>query len=198
MDTHAFTEGVKVQRFCLTLVGDSRLWYGSPRHIAVDWHGLQAQFRQQYSRIGSIREHLFHVWRSFHCNGNSETIDSYVTFIRQVAALLGYGKPHVLDMFKNTLPSRLQWVLFLIEDLMQAVETAKGILTKANIGRQLEGQSTSTPFMSIQVSTSCNRRPLLFDNQNVLDSKIDKITAMMSKLTTQSNNQGKPFKPNIY
>ena len=26
MDTHAFPEGVKVQQFCLTLVGETRLW----------------------------------------------------------------------------------------------------------------------------------------------------------------------------
>ena len=45
MDTHAFQEGVKVQRFCLTLVGDGRLCYESLRPIAVDWNGLQAQFR---------------------------------------------------------------------------------------------------------------------------------------------------------
>ena len=29
MDTHAFLEGVKVQHFCLTLVGEARLWYES-------------------------------------------------------------------------------------------------------------------------------------------------------------------------
>ena len=29
MDTHAFPEGVKVQCFCLTLVGEPRLWYES-------------------------------------------------------------------------------------------------------------------------------------------------------------------------
>ena len=31
MDTHQFQEGVKVQRFCLTLVGEARLWYESPK-----------------------------------------------------------------------------------------------------------------------------------------------------------------------
>ena len=34
MDTHAFLEGVKVQHFCLTLVGEARLWHESPRPIA--------------------------------------------------------------------------------------------------------------------------------------------------------------------
>ena len=29
MDTHDFPEGVKVQHFCLTLVGEARLWYKS-------------------------------------------------------------------------------------------------------------------------------------------------------------------------
>ena len=59
MDTHAFQEGVKVQRLCLALVGEARLQYGSLRPIAVDWNGLKAQFRQQYSRVGYIREQLF-------------------------------------------------------------------------------------------------------------------------------------------
>ena len=82
MDTHAFQEGGKVQRFCLTLVGETRSWYESLRPIAVDWNGLQAQFRQQYSRISNTRELLFHAWRSFHFDENSETIESYITYIR--------------------------------------------------------------------------------------------------------------------
>ena len=34
--THAFSEGVKVQQFCLTLVGEARLWYESLRPLNVD------------------------------------------------------------------------------------------------------------------------------------------------------------------
>ena len=94
-------------------------------------------------------DQLCHVWRSFHFNESTETLDAYVTHIRHVAALLGCGKPQVLEVFKNTIPSRLYWVLFPIEDLRQAVETAKGILTKEKIDRQLAGQSSSTPFMNI-------------------------------------------------
>ena len=37
MDTCAFQEGVKVQCFCLTLVGEARLWYESLRPINVCW-----------------------------------------------------------------------------------------------------------------------------------------------------------------
>ena len=36
MDTHAFPEGVKVQCFCLTLVGEGRLWCESLRPLNVD------------------------------------------------------------------------------------------------------------------------------------------------------------------
>ena len=51
---------------------------------------------------------------------------------KQVVLLLGYGKPQVLEGFKNTLPSRLYRVLFPIEHLRQAVETPKRILTGGN------------------------------------------------------------------
>ena len=67
-----------------------------------------------------------------------------------MAALLGYGEPQVLEVFKSTLQMRLYWVLFPIEDLRLAVETTKRILTKEKIDRQLLGQSSSTPFMNIQ------------------------------------------------
>ena len=112
MDTHAFPEGVKVQWFCLALVGESRLWYESLRLINVVWNGLQNQFQQQYPKIGNTREQLFYAWRLFHFDENTETLDSYITHIRQVATLLGYGKPQVLSVFQNTLPTRLYWVLF--------------------------------------------------------------------------------------
>ena len=44
MNAHHFIEGVKVQRFCLTLL-EARLWYHSLEHINVDWQGLQNLFR---------------------------------------------------------------------------------------------------------------------------------------------------------
>ena len=78
--------------------------------------GLQNQPRQQYSKTGNTREQLFQAWRSFHYDENTVTLDSYVTHIRQVATLLGNGEPQVSELFKNTLHTRLCWVLFPIED----------------------------------------------------------------------------------
>ena len=34
--------------------------------------------------------------------------------------LLGYQEPQILEVFKNTLPTKLYWVLFPIMDLRQA------------------------------------------------------------------------------
>ena len=51
METHNFLEVIKVQRFCLTLTREARLWYESLRPIVIDWTGLQEQFRQQYFQI---------------------------------------------------------------------------------------------------------------------------------------------------
>ena len=104
MDTQEFLDQVKVQKFCLTLVGEARLWYESLRLINVDWVDLQNIFGQQYSKIGSTREQLFHTWRLFHFDENTETIDTYVNCIRQVVTLLGYQEPEILEVFKNTLP----------------------------------------------------------------------------------------------
>ena len=130
MNTHHFIDDVKVQRFCLTLLGEARLWFQSLEPLGTTtWPQLQNLFRQRYSKLGNTWEQLFHAWRSFNFDENTETIDSYVMWTRQVATLLGYGEPQVLEVFKNTLPTKLYWILFPIEDLRQAVETAKRMLT---------------------------------------------------------------------
>ena len=86
MNAHHFLEGIKVSRFCLTLVGEASLWYESLQPINIDWQCLQ----NLYSKIGNTREQLFPAWRSFHFDKNTETIDAYVTCIKQVATLLGF------------------------------------------------------------------------------------------------------------
>ena len=117
--------------------------------INADWPESQNLFQQQYSKIGNTREQLFHMWRSFSFDENTETRDTCITHIRQVAALLGYGEPQILEVFKNILPTKLYWKLFPIEDLRQAVERPKRILTKDKLDNQLTGQTSSSPFMSI-------------------------------------------------
>ena len=110
----------------------------------------------------------------------------YVTQIRQVATLLGYGEPQILEVIKNTLPTKLYWILFPIEDLRQAVETAKRILTKEKLGKQLSGQASTSPFMSIREGAS---RKVSFDTRDELENKIDKVTVMLGRLAAKDNNE---------
>ena len=195
MTTHYFLEGVKVQRFSLTMLGEAGLWYQSLGSINIDWQGLQNLFRQQYSKIGNTREQLFHAWRSFNFDENTENIGAYVTCIKQLATLLGYGEPQILEVFKNILPTKLYWILFPIDDLRQAVETAKRILTKEKIDRQLSGQSSITPFMSIKDS---HNRKVSFDTREEIGDKIDKLAIMIGKLATRDSTSDRQFKPQIY
>ena len=81
-------------------------------------------------------------------------------------------------------------------DLRQAVETAKRILTKEKIDRQLAGQISSTPFMSIQDNYS---KRVTFNMMDDIEQKIDKLTSMMGKLVkTEDKGQNRPFKPQVY
>ena len=121
-----------------------------------------------------MHEQLFHAWRSFTFDENTETIDSYVIRIRQVATLLGYGEPQILEVFKNTLPTKLYWVLFPIDDLRQTVETAKRILTKEKLDRQLTGQTSTGPFMNIRDGTD---KRVSFNTRDELGDKIEQINS---------------------
>ena len=198
MNTHDFPDGVKVQRFCLTLTGEARLWYASLEPIAMTWPELQNQFRRQYSKLGNTREQLFHAWQSFHYDENVEMPDVYVTRIRQVAGLLGYGEPQVLEVFRNTAPNRLYWVLFPIENLCEAVETAKRFLTKEKIDKQMTGQSTT---LFLKLNDKKERKSVSFDARGVLErsnENMEKMTALMDKMYLKLDQKQMPYKPQIY
>ena len=154
METCDFPQDPKVRRFFLTLMGEATLWYETLRPIQIDWDTLQGCFQQQYSKFGSTREQYFHVWRSFHFDENVDTIDSYITRVKEVAALLNYGEPQILELFKNTLPSRQYYMLYQRNDLRTAIETAKSILTKEKLDKQKAGQSSASPFMKASQENS--------------------------------------------
>ena len=163
-----------------------------PRTHKCRFPRLQNLFRQRYSKVGNMQEQLFHAWGSFNFEENTETIDAYVTQIRQVATLLGYGEPQILDIFKNTLPTKLYWILFRIEDIRQAVETAKLILTKEKLDEQLTGQTSTSSFMSIREGAN---RKVSFDTRDELGDKIDKLTVMLGRLAAKDNNKKDHLSP---
>ena len=98
----------------------------------------------------------------------------------------------MLEVFKNTLPTKLYWILFPIEDLRQTVETAKRILTKEKLDRQLTGQSSASPFMNIRDGTE---RRVSFSTRDELGNKIDKLTVAMSRLAAKDNHEKGPLNP---
>ena len=59
------------------------------------------------------------------------------------------------------------------------------------------GQSSSTPFINIRDGYN-SKKVVIFDMQDRLHVKLDKISSMMRKLTAQSSNQNRLFKPKIY
>ena len=59
------------------------------------------------------------------------------------------------------------------------VEIAKRILTKEKLDRQLTGQSSFTPFMSIR---DVHQKRVSFDTKEELGNKIDKLVVMIGKL----------------
>ena len=197
MNAHHFDEDIKVQRFCVTLLGEARLWYHSLEPLGnTTWAQLQNLFRQRYSKLDNTCEQLFHAWRSFTFDENTETIDSYVIRIRQVTTtLLGYGESQILEVFKNTLLTKLYWTLLTIEDLRQAVDTAKRILTKGKLDKQLTGQTPTSPFMSVRHRRD---RRVSFNTREELGDKIDKLTVVMNRLVAKDSQERKPFKPQIY
>ena len=86
----------------------------------------------------------------------------------------------------------MYWILFPIEDLRQVAETAKRILTKERLDKQLTRQASTSLFMSIRERAS---RKESFDTRDELGDKIGKLTVMIGRLAAKDNNEIRPFKP---
>ena len=60
MNAHHFNDNVKVQRFCLMLLGEARLWFQSLEPLGnTTWPQLQNLFRQRYSKLGKHVNNYF-------------------------------------------------------------------------------------------------------------------------------------------
>ena len=135
------------------------LWYETlgAQQQQLDWAGLQEHFMQQYSKFGNTREQYFHAWRSFHFDEATDTIDGYIQKVKQVVALLNYGEPQILELFKNTLLSRPYYMLYQINDSRLVVEMAKRLLTKERMDKK-SGQATTSPFMQTSQGNSKSKK----------------------------------------
>ena len=64
-------------------------------------------------------------------------------------------------------------------------------MTKEKLDKQLTGQTSTSPFLSVRDRTD---RRISFNTKDELGDKIEKLTAMMSKLAAKDNYERKPFK----
>ena len=189
----------------MTLTGEAGLWYESLAPFDNDWPALQNKLRWQYSKIGNTPEQLFHGWRTFKFDENTDTVDSYILRMSHVAAMLNYGEMQILENFKNTLPYQLYSTFINVNNLIDAIDLAKRVLTKEKLDRQLTGQS-STPFMRASSNDNhsmlnSNKRGGTFHAMETLERNsdcIDKLTSLVSAMKMTIDKKQSPHKPKIY
>ena len=115
-----------------------------------------------------------------------------------MAVLLNYGEPQILELFKNTLPSKLYWILFSINNLRDAVDAAKRVLTKEKIDRQLSGQSgTTTSFMRARDIHHSNKTAS-FNMHDLIREELESLISMAYNKSIHKEDNNRPFKPQIH
>ena len=206
MEAHTFPEGEKVRHFCVTLIGEARLWYESLALLDNHWPALQNKFWWQYSKIGNTPEQLFHAWRTFKFDENTDSIDSYVLRMSQVMAMLNYAEMQILENFKNTLPYRLYSTLINVNNLRDAIDLVKRVLTKEKLERHLTGQSSTTFIKATSNGDSHlpqnhQKKGMTFDAMEILERNsdcIDRLTLLVSDLKLTRDKKQPRYKPKIY
>ena len=92
-----------------------------------------------------------------------------------------------------------------VNNLRDAIDLAKRVLTKEKLDRQLTGQSC-TPFMTASSNDNhstpnSNKRGVTFDAMGTLERNsdcIDKLTSLVSAMKMTINKKQSPYKPKIY
>ena len=126
----------------------------------------------------------------------------YVLRMSQVAALLNYGEMQILENFKNTLPYQLYSTLINVNNLRDAIDLAKRVLTKEKLDRQMTGQS-STPFMKVTCydhnsPQNHHKKGVTFDAMETLERNsncIHKLRSLVSDMKMTMDRKQSPYKP---
>ena len=71
----------------------------------------------------------------------------------QVVAMLNYGEMQILENIKNTLLYRLYLTLINVNNLRDAIDLAKIVLTKEKLDRQLTGHENDYGQKTIPLQT---------------------------------------------
>ena len=107
-----------------------------------------------------------------------------------MASLLNYGEPEILELFKNTLPSKLYWILFPINNLRQAIDTTKRVMNKEKLDKQLTGQASNiSPFMKLGDDTHSGQQRVLKPQD------LEAISSMMYNVSLQQGKTEKRLSP---
>ena len=115
-----------------------------------------------------------------------------------MAALLNYGEPQILELFKNTLPNKLYWILFPNNNLRDAVDAMKRVLTKEKLDKQLSGQVVATTqFMKVG-DNSNSAKKVSYEVQDPIREQLENLTSMVYDMSMERKENRKPFKPQIY
>ena len=145
-----------------------------------------------------------HAWRSFQFDEATDTTDGYIQKVKQVAGLLDYGDPQILELFKNTLPSRLYYMLYHMDKLREAVEMAKRVLAKEQMDKKA-GQSFTSPFMQISQSSSKNKdkmeKKVSFSDVEAMErttDSIERLASLMDRMNTKLDRKEDQYRPRVY
>ena len=119
--------------------------------------------------------------------------------------MLNYGEMQILENFKNTLLYRLYLTLINVNNLRDAIDLAKRVLTKEKLDRQLSGQS-STPFMKASSNDSHlpqnhHKKGVTFGAMEMLERNsdcIDRLTSLVSDMKMTMDRKQSLYKPKIY
>ena len=92
-----------------------------------------------------------------------------------------------------------------VNNLRDAIDLAKRVLTKEKLDRQLTGQ-TSTPFMKATINDSCStqnnpKSGVTFDAMETLERNsdcIDRLTSLVSDMKMTMDRKQSQYKPRIY
>ena len=140
------------------------------------------------------------MWRSFQYDEATNTIDGYIYKVKQVAALLDYGELQILELFKNTLPSRLYCMLYHIDDLTIAVEMAKRLLIKEQMDKRA-GHSNTSPLMQASQNKDKTEKRVSFNTVEAMErtsDSIERLVTLMDRMDTKLDRREDQYRPRVY
>ena len=200
MDHHQVDNCNRGIQFKHTLEGTARSWYNN---LSFDkttkWREVKEEFRSHFSEHGRTTRVVLDKWKSLKFDPDSGDIEEYIRNVKETSELLGHSDHLKLETLKGGMPNAIYASIKPLATWDEVVAVLRDIYTVPSQPSSAKDATPAFPKANLHtLQQPCDNKKVTFNEQNLLETTISKLTDAVNTLSHQKPRGRGPYKPQIH